>query len=87
MVNLRSVVLTPALALEADTIVDQHDAAAVHSLDHRLGDAASGTDGADSGDRLKELGKVERRPLLERCRLHSHCLLEVGRVLESTLYD
>ena len=87
MVDLRSVVLTPALALEADTVVDQHDAAAVHPLDHRLGDAASGTDGADSGDRLKELGKVERRPLLERRRLHSHCLLEVGRVLELTLDD
>ena len=56
MVYFGSVVGTPALALEADTIADEEDTATVHPLDHRLGDRRTALDRADTRQGLEEAG-------------------------------
>ena len=48
VVYFGSVVGTPALALEADTIADEEDTATMHPLDHGLGDRRTALDGADT---------------------------------------
>ena len=48
VVYFGSVVGAPALALEADAIADEEDTAAVHPLDHGLGDRRTALDRADT---------------------------------------
>ena len=54
MVYFGSVVGTPALALEADTIADEEDTATMHPLDHGLGDRRTALDRADTRQSLEQ---------------------------------
>ena len=47
---------SPALTLQAHTIVDEQNAIAVHPLNHRLRDGSTALDGAHSRDCLQETG-------------------------------
>ena len=78
IVDLRGVVSAPALALEAHAIIHQEDTAAVHALDHGLGDRAPRADGADAWDGLEHLRQRGGAPLLQLLATDACRLLELG---------
>ena len=77
IVQLGSVVGTPALALESDAIIHQQDTTTVHPLDHRLSDSTPGANRANTRDSFQELRQGGSPSTIDRLVVDGSRLLEL----------
>ena len=76
IIQLGRMVGTPALALQTHTIINEQNATAMHTLNHRLGNSVARADGTHAGNALQHLGQRVGATFLQRLSINRSRLLQ-----------